>query len=327
MNRLNPAREKLESKITSLKENLELIKAANLDWPERNEIIRICQDFLNKATEYLESRARHPHLIWELLHRVDEYFILLIKDEELYNRSHQVKTSFDLNIKELKVREEYLGKEGILLKAMEEIAQKKDLNKNRYLIKDALNIVNENMDYTFWQLSQNLLTKVCSGALLGLLILLSWLSWKIFKTPELHTLIDGGLGLNYLMLIGLGLMGYYLSNLMAKEDFLYVQGAPYWRYFIHNVLTKPVMSAFAAIFIYMLEKSKLIFSINVIPDGANKAYPLINLNVGMESVGYVYAMLAIVSGFAADKLLGDMIDGVLKKLHQDAEKTMNAEKK
>jgi hypothetical protein len=38
-------------------------------------------------------------------------------------------------------------------------------------------------------------------------------------------------------------------------------------------------------------------------------------------------MLAIVSGFAADKVLGNMIDGVLKKLHQEAEKTKDTEKK
>jgi hypothetical protein len=266
--RLNPAREKLQSKITGLEEDLKLVEAANLDWAERNETIRICHDYLGKAKDYLESSARHPHLIWELLHRVDEHFIFLIKDEELYDRSRKVKISFDLNIKELKMREEYIGKEGILSKAIDEIAQKKDLIKNRYLIKDALNIINDKMDYTFWQLSQNLLTKVCSGAFLGLLILLSWLSREFLSRHELYNLKAGGLGVNYLTLIVLGLMGYYLSNLMAKEDFLYVQGAPYWRYLIHNVLTKPVMSAFAAIFIFMLEKSKLIFSINVIADGS-----------------------------------------------------------
>jgi hypothetical protein len=38
-------------------------------------------------------------------------------------------------------------------------------------------------------------------------------------------------------------------------------------------------------------------------------------------------VLAIFSGFAADKILRDMIDGVLKKLEQKAEKTKESEKK
>jgi len=41
----------------------------------------------------------------------------------------------------------------------------------------------------------------------------------------------------------------------------------------------------------------------------------------------VYAVLAIVSGFAADKVLRNMIDTVLKRLEQKAEKTKDAEKK
>jgi hypothetical protein len=37
--------------------------------------------------------------------------------------------------------------------------------------------------------------------------------------------------------------------------------------------------------------------------------------------------VAIVSGFAADKILRTMIDGVLKRLEQKAEKTKSVEKK
>jgi len=49
--------------------------------------------------------------------------------------------------------------------------------------------------------------------------------------------------------------------------------------------------------------------------------------VTKESEGYVYAVLAIVSGFAADKILRSMIDGVLRRLEQKAEKTKDTEKK
>lgn len=43
------------------------------------------------------------------------------------------------------------------------------------------------------------------------------------------------------------------------------------------------------------------------------------------SVGYVYAPLAIAFGFAADKLLGDMIGSVIRRLEENAEKTRSAE--
>jgi len=78
-----------------------------------------------------------------------------------------------------------------------------------------------------------------------------------------------------------------------------------------------------------VERSKIIFSIGAQENGANasKSAQIITLNVGAEYVGYVYAVLVIVSGFAADKILRDMIDGVLKKLEQKAEKTKESEKK
>jgi hypothetical protein len=90
------------------------------------------------------------------------------------------------------------------------------------------------------------------------------------------------------------------------------------------------MSAFAAIFIFILEKSKIIFSIN--PITTNETAPqvasqLISFNVNPDSVGYVYAVMAIVSAFAADKILRSMIDNVLKRLEQKADKATDSEKK
>jgi hypothetical protein len=87
-----------------------------------------------------------------------------------------------------------------------------------------------------------------------------------------------------------------------------------------------LISAFAAVFIYGVEKSKLIFSISSIDTkgASNAVSKIISLNVTKESEGYVYAVLAIVSGFAADKILRSMIDGVLKRLEQKAEKAKDS---
>lgn len=333
---LNPASEKLLSKLTNLEENLEGIKAQDLG-PERQHLVKICETSLETARGFLDRpilsckfpfyESRHPHLIWEMLHRVDEYFILLIKDAELYSKASYIKTSFDLNIKDDKIRDEWIGQNGKLKRALDDINAGKYEEKYRYVLKDALNLVNERMDRTFWQLSMNTLTSVWSGTILGILMLIVW---KYDIACNLASLNVDGLCNRYITLIILGIMGSYLSNLMTKENFLYIQGAPYWRYFLHNLFSKPLMSGFAAVFTFILASSKLIFSItDTAPAEPSKAAvsQLISLNVSPEGVGYVYAMLAIVSGFAADKILRNMIDNVLKKLEQKAEKNKDSEKK
>ncbi len=334
---LNPATEKLLEKIIYLEETLKDIEAQDQK-PEHKNLIDICKTYLQEARSYIDRpfyKSRHPHLVWELLHRVDEYFILLIKDQELYSRAIDVKTSFDLNIKEDKIRQVWIGEKGKLNEALERIQKGQpgeDRTQDRYVIKDVLNIVNEQMDQTFWRLSSNTLTSVWSAIILGVLIFLAWACFEgifffskctFFSKDALSTLHEGGLGKHYLTLFVLGLMGAYLSNLMTKEDFLYLRGGPYWRYLLHNLMSKPVMSGFAAIFIYILAKTELIFSIGSGSAGSK----IISINVNQNFVGYAYAILAIVSGFSADKILRNMIDNVLKKLEQKAEKSKDSVEK
>jgi hypothetical protein len=330
--RLNPATEKLLSKITNLEENMEGVKAQDLT-PEQQQLVKICETYLERARSYLDRpwwalRSRHPHMIWEMLHRVDECYILLMKNAEFYSKASYIKNVFDLNINEDKVRQEWIGANGKLTKALADINAGTYKEEYRYVVKDALNLVNEQMDRTFWQLSMNTLTSVCSGVLLGLLMLLVWIChYKGYTKADLYSLNLGSLSDHYGALIVLGIMGAYLSNLMTTENFLYIQGAPYWRYFLHNVLSKPLMSGFAAVFIYILARSKIIFSITTPGQTQTTVSQIINLNVSPDGVGYTYAMLAIVSGFAADKVLRNMIDKVLKKMEQKAEKGKDSEKK
>lgn len=342
--RLNPATEKLMEKIIYLEEALKEIPDPDQDQGQKKKqkqknLINVCQTYIQKARGYLDRpfyKSRHTHLVWELLHRVDEYLILLMTDEELYSRAIDVKTSFNLNIKEEKIREVWIGEKGKLIEAIENIQKEPgaggggDRTRDRYVVKEALNLINEQMDRTFWQLSSNTLTSVWSGMILGALILFSWACYSFFAESAhfsskgaLFTLDEGGLSKHFLTLFVLGLMGAYLSNLMTKEDFLYLRGGPYWRYLLHNLMSKPVMSGFAAILIYLLAKTELIFSIGSGSAGST----IININVKEGFVGYAYAILAIVSGFAADKILRSMIDDVLKKLEQKAEKNNDSVEK
>jgi hypothetical protein len=327
---MNPATETLYQKYLDLQERLKCFQPPHDHdlTKEQKQVAEICQTYLDEVSSCINIPLRkrkwpfikriHPHLMWQLLHRVDENFILLIDEDELYSTAIDVKTSFDLNIKEEKVRAEWIGDKGVFRDILKQVKEKDKhtMLANRYMLRDVQKMVNEKMDRSYWQLSMNTMTSVLSGLILAVLMSLAWIFHA--KAP-LQSLGEGGFGNTFVSLIGLGLMGAYLSNLMTNENFLYVRGGPFLRCLLHNLFSKPVMSAFAAVFIYGLEKSKLIFSINPITE-AKAASQIITINVIPEAVGYVYAVLAIVSAFSADKILRSMFDRVLKKLEQKADK-------
>jgi len=330
-NWISPSTERLISKITYLEEALGGIPEARK--LEQARLLESCENYLGKARGYLNRRSlgpkfpffrsKHPHLVWEFLHRVDENLILVMNSDELPSRAIEVKTSFDLTITEPKIRDEWIGPKGKLVTILEGVQAGKPLDDtHRPVIRDALRLVNEQTDRSFWQLSMNTLTSVWSAALLGL-VMVAWILLFSDGCDLLAKRILSGRTLTFLM--GLGIMGAYLSNLLTKENFLYVRGAPFGRYWLHNLFAKPLMSGFAAVFVYLIERSHLVFAIQQANNtAADTAGPLLIINVGSANVGFVYAAMAIVSGFAADKLLKDMIDSVLKRMEQEAEKTKDS---
>ncbi len=329
---MSPSTERLQSKITSLEVSLKEFEARQLT-DEQKRVAGICKVYLDKARDFLDRPAfaptppflsrKHPHLVWELLHRVDEQFILLLTPEEFAGKAVEVKTAFDLNITEEKSRADWIGPKGRLIAVIDRLHKGDALAADRAAVREALQLVNEQMDRSFWQLSANTLTSVWSAAILGLLLVLAWCS---HTGNALHGLAQGGLVTHSKTLLVLGLMGAYVSNVLTREDFLYVRGGPFFRYFLLHLLAKPLMGAFASLFVFVLEKSKLLFAI-VTPDGAvghGAASHLVTINVGAADAGYVYAALAVASGFGADKLLRSTFDSVLKRLEQRAEKTKDS---
>lgn len=322
---LNPAREKLWSKLTTLEETLKAIDPKSLTGRQLRSL-EICQDYLRAANQFLADqprfrfwRSRRPHLVWELLHRVDEELLLLYDEDELYSRALEVKNYFELNITPEQVRQEWLGPQGQFPRILGEIQQRKNLRDNRHLLRRALKLVNDQVDRSFWQLSVNILISVASGVILGCLLI--W-AWAGNAAARLQALPEGLSQQNFATLLVLGLMGAYVANLLTREDFLFIRGGPFWRYFFHHLGAKPALSAFAAVFSYLVERTKLLFSFSSgSPAGQAAATQLLTLNVSPENLGYVYALLGLVSGFAAEKVLRAMIDRVLKKLEQQAEKS------
>ncbi|NDV14182.1 hypothetical protein GZH52_15540 [Crenobacter sp. HX-7-9] len=329
---MSPSAERLQSKITSLEVSLNEFEARQLT-DEQKRVVGICKVYLGRAHDLLDRPAfgpkfpflshKHPHLVWELLHRVDEQLILLMTPEEFAGKAVEIKTAFDLNITEEKSRADWIGPKGRLIGVIDRVNNGNATPADHATAKDALQQVNEQMDRSFWQLSANTLTSLWSAMILGLLLVLAWC---LHDGNALHGLAQGGLEAHSKTLLVLGLMGAYVSNVLTREDFLYVRGGPFFRYFLLHLLAKPLMGAFAALFVFVLEKSKLLFAI-VTPDGSAghaAASQLITINVGTADAGYVYAALAVASGFGADKLLRSTFDNVLKRLEQRAEKTKDS---
>jgi hypothetical protein len=326
----NPARERLWAKIASVEQDLDRVAATGTLAQVRERSV----ENVRKARACFEGRWGHPHLAWKFLHRVDEDLLLLVGYEELKARALDVQTAFELNILEPSVRAVWLGTEGgakgALVRAVEKL-ETADAADARETVRAALQRVNEQVDRRFWVLSANVLTSVWSGALLAVLLAAYGLLWA-YASPSAFTAV-GTLGTSptsdFIPIALLGIMGAYVSNLMTKQDFLFVRGGPYWRYLLHPLVAKPVLSAFAALFVYAVAHSGLIFSLGA-PDAAKvgtSAAPLaLNVPAG-ESTAFAYIVLAIVSGFAADKVLRDMIDRVLKRLEEKAEKTVKADEK
>jgi hypothetical protein len=162
---------------------------------------------------------------------------------------------------------------------------------------------------------------VYSAAMLGVLMVIYFFVYY----QQIDVLLEGGSLMPFAIL---GLMGAYAGNLMTKEDFLFVRGGPFWRFLLQNLMARPIVGAFSATFVFLVEKSKLVFSINPITEGqAPQVQPtIININVNENVIEYVYIVLAIAAGFAGEKILRTMIDRVLKRLEESADKTKETKK-
>lgn len=309
---LAPSKESLLDKIIGLEEAISWYEKKGLN-DNQKHVLHICKDYIQSAKDCMRGFPSHPHLIWNLLHRVDEHLIFVIPRDELYARAMDVRTAFDMTITEKKVREDVLGEKGKLTAAIKDLKDGgHNFEQSQYIIRDALQYLNKNVDTNYWILSMNIMISVCSAALLGIFMTI----YLIFSKPDM---------IPYAIL---GFMGAFLSSLITKENFLFVRGGPFWRYLLHNLMARPVLGAFAAIFVLWIEKSKWVFSINAVAaDG--KTLPsvqsaVININLNQNAIPYALIVIAVVSGFAAEKILRSMMDRVLKRLEEKAEKTKEA---
>lgn len=312
-----PAKESLLFKRTGLEQQVLSLEDGN-PTPQDLVVLKRCRETLAQVAALDAGwRPSHPHLAWRLLHRAARELLLVLPGPELLAAAQRVRDAFDLNVTEAKVREAWLGDgagTGLLTKAVAQLRADPADAEARHLLRQAAAVVDDQVDGDFWNLSMNTLTGVLSGVALGLaMVAFAALGYA----ASLPSLGGGALdGSRAAQLSLLGLMGGYLSNALTREGFLYLRGGPFWRYFALHLAARPVLSAFAAVALAILVKAELVVAFNAAAGRAG----VVSIQVG-EPVGYAYAGLAIAAGFAADKLLRDMLGRVLARLEQKAEKT------
>jgi|GEM_PF-2873061 len=280
---INPAEEDLWSKVVDLRARLDLLALAGANSnPDKQLILAQCREKLDLAEACLAAPGKfilaplkkNYRSFWSFVHRVDEELLLLIPDEQLLTDAVDTKNAFANNIANPAQQQEWIGTAGGTPgKLLESISNIENALKatpttaispcDRLVVRDALRMVNEQVDRTFWMLSLNTSVSVISGIMMGAIPLLMFFmayGWSRFSGshcdfyPADKSFFLAGLCF-------LGVLGAYLSNLVTKEDFLFIRG-PYWRFMLFHVVAKPVLGATSAAFIYLLERSKLIFSLD-----------------------------------------------------------------
>jgi len=315
-----PSKESLLVKRTGLEQDIKALEASNPAAAQQG-VLRRCQENLQQVKSLDEPwRPSHPHLAWRLLHRVDQDLLLVLPGPEVVASAQALLATFDMNVTEPKLRAVWLGqdgKAGQLAQAIERLRTHPEDEASRHLLRQALSLVNDQMDRDFWVLSINTLTSVASGLALGVAMLVfGWMD----HAAGLAALGTGPMdGCQVGRLALLGLMGGYLSNVLTKEGFLYLRGGPFWRYVLLHLVSRPILSAFGAVMVAILVKAEIVLAIN--PSAERTG--LVALRVAQD-VGFAYAALALVAGFAADKILRDMIGRVLKQMEQKAEKSKDS---
>lgn len=289
---------------------------------EQQQILEQCQQTLELAKDQLDRFWKRPFAFWELIHQVDELLLLAVPDEMLAAEALDVKENFERKIQDRALVRAWLGdgRSGPLPEVVERLKGGPGnpvREQDRYLLRGALHIVNERTDKGFWFLGTNTSIQLASA------VLLVGLFAAVFLLLEENRPLPGGgaawpldVWLAATAMLGAG--GAIVSNMLAKEPFVLSVG-PTARYFVYNLFAKPALGAFAAVFVYALAQSKILFEIVSSPPPAEQV-PLRIVLGSTDTVNFALAVLAVAVGFSAERVLRSMMDKVLQRFFAESEK-------
>lgn len=290
------------------------------------DVFAQCEARLGMARACLDRQFRQTWTFWELIHRVDELLLLVTPDDMLVAEANDVWARFDQKIKDPVLRKVWLGpddKSGPLPKVIQRLSDATPTSGggapsphdplpsgDRHILRNALNLVNEQGDANFWRLGSNVSVQSMSAVILVLLFILGrgFFGSSSAAADSRPNLVD---------IVMLGAGGAIVSNMIAKKPFI-VSIGPTSRYFAFNLFVKPVLGAFVALFMYFLEQSGLVFTILTDQSASSNGAALIV--VSPIAATFLRSVIALAAGFFGERLLRPMMDKVLRVMSAQGEK-------
>jgi hypothetical protein len=210
----------------------------------------------------------------------------------------------------------------------------------------SLEVLNEQVDQGFWQLTTNVTIQVASALLLLGLFVLWWFMTnrrlqdflhleKLFLI-DLSTSSDPSLyfdparqgqvtDIPFLVLlpfIMFGVAGAILSNMLSKRPFIVSTGATN-RFYLYNLMVKPLLGGFAALVLLFVERSDLLLAVVLqhsdVPVVSRAAVQIPVYSI--QSAVFTLAILSLAAGFFSHKFLSSMMDKVHDLLFKKSEKS------
>lgn len=306
---------------------------------EDRVILEQCKQRLEVARRCLDRQFwRWSFAFWQIIHEVDGLLLLVMPQHMLLPHALEIQQQFERRVTDSAQKTLWLGAERTsgpvpqcirLLRGEApapsdpdaSLSEAERLARCRHVLRGAQGVINDRVDKTFWQLSINVSIQVLSTLLLITLSLLALLGFNrslVADWPD--TLVPQGL----LLLSLMGAAGAVVSNMLSKERFIVATGATS-RFFAYHLLVKPVIGAFAALTLLLVEQSNLLLA--VVPRGpANDAgnnSALLNIVVkDWRAVFFTLAALAVVAGYFADRFLSSIMNNVLSRLLGQSEKLL-----
>lgn len=298
--------------------------------------LTVARDCLQGSGERRRFRADEAQF-WEIVHGVAADMLLVLPPTMLATKAIEVDEQFRRNIQEPIARQTWLGADGLvgpLPQAVRTVmkisggsaSDDAGLLHARNVLRGALRLVNEQTDQHVRQLAFALLVRSLSSALLVLLFLAAFFferkAWlPLSKEVTFGTSEELKLPLVSLVLLGAG--GAIVANMSSEPPVLAARG-PAWRQLLYYLFVRPAIGGFAAFLFYLLAQSGLIFGIETTTGSPiSPQPPATRIVLGSDTARhYAYAIISIIVGFSADRVLSPVMDQVLNRLSLLANKSV-----
>jgi hypothetical protein len=282
-------------------------------------------------------------MYWRLVHLVDEDLLLLLQREEVAALALAIEDQFDRNIRSPRTRELWLGEDGggALPMAGRALAQPISLSASeerraRYVLRGALHEIDSRSDRGFRQLAFEMLIRTWSSALLLLFSMMGLILALGHGVPPYFPMKIPLSDPDFLFIISAlaGAAGATVANMIANRE-LAVASGPTRRYFLYYILGRPILGAFAGVVLFLLIQSQLLIAVvpygaemaangaaEAVADGASPG--VVTFHASQSAYPHLFAILALAAGFSAEWFLGNVMDKVLTRIIQRAEKSKNS---